>query len=289
MIGPNLLKAIAAAQADARPILSTALGGQQKRKDPGDPRELWWYFPPSDAVHREIRRLCEEHKLTIILLDATTGPKGHVQTRWCIGHVTSGECMEARWEAEPMPDLATRAHGVAATVRHASRFMPMVLLNIPAQAEVREGERVEGGAVIRRRTAAEQVREVDDADMPSWGGGPEQPGTGGGLPDPGLLGGEDHPALDGFEDFGKDQAEAERAALAADADAAALGLPAPPPVVDEFAYLAAVRKWQKATGRQYADLLIEVRPDIDWSQVKRITAEQRAPVVERLQQEDYLP
>lgn len=285
MIGPTLLKAIAAAQADARPLNKSELGGTQQPRHPADPQERWWYFPPSPAVHREIRRLCAAHGLAIVLLSATTGAKNQVSTRWLVAHVESGESMTVDWDAPPMLDMSTPTHGVAATVQHIAGYMPRVLLSIPAR-EAREGEEVVEGVIVPRSPAVaptppDQQLELEAlGSMPGWAGG-------GGLVDPGPLGGED------VDDGG----EAERADLAGEADAAVAGLSPDKPgeLVDNAALIAAVKRRGERLGLPPADYYtaamraaLSDEPGVDPRRM-RPTPERRAKLVAHLQAEGDLP
>lgn len=234
----DLIKAVAAAQAEARTLNASEPGHD-------DPRERAWYYPPSEAVHAEVRRLCKRHGLAIILLAAQTGAKGQVCTNWRVTHLTTGQAMDVPWDTDPMPDLASKAHGISGAVRHAQRFMPLVLFSIPSRVRKR-GEKVDAsGAIVSEdhENRAAIVGGVVDDDIP-WASVPADAsdGTGGGLVDP--LGGED---LD------HDPAE-----LAAEADAAACGEPpAPAPEVTGEALLSAVRQWGASAGVKGPKLFAE--------------------------------
>lgn len=175
---PNLNAALAAARAAARPVLASEPGGRSKNP------EGWWYYPPTEIIWAEARRLCREYELELEFRGQCLSQRGAVATRWAVVHLPSGEEREITWEAPPFPDAETATHAVAGTVRHHERWVMLMVLSIPVERRVHEGDRVENGVIIRRPLKfAGDVREEPappaDDDLPTWAGGP--------APDPAPL------------------------------------------------------------------------------------------------------
>lgn len=170
MIPPKLAEALAAAQDDARSLVASETGGRNGARYQ-DPREAFWYYPPSPAVQAEGRRLCKKHGLAIILLSVETGQNGKVRVSFEVLHRESGESHTFIRDTEAFPDAETRPHGIAGAARHTRRSLLLDLFDIPIVREVKPGEVVKDGAIVERLSPAEaERRELDKlvGEEPEW-------------------------------------------------------------------------------------------------------------------------
>lgn len=125
---PQLDAAIDQAAAAAKSLVASECGGRSRRR-PGDPAESWWYYPPSEAVQAEAERVMALAGLSLDLISQTMGARGQCCVTWRLRH-TSGEHRDLVWEAPPMPDLETPAHGVLGSVRHSQRCIYLTALRL---------------------------------------------------------------------------------------------------------------------------------------------------------------